>query len=347
MLDFPGTEDLTTIFLQYYNTGNAGNGGHWCIYINDVFEYIQDYLGVDISVGDAGLPYNIFEDAIVKAMYTPMKNIMLVHTGSGFYFEFRSDVPFLPDEDIFAQYEDKTLYDFVNVFFKYFNCLIDESKTDDGSSKYKIRRFDDITSAEVETFSGRWDGVPSYSPSIKNWKQNNYIKFSSIYEGGASTVNSKYIECKNRNIDVGTPSESLFDIKHYIPSQVIDAGDTITNMSPSETMKDFTFFISEGFRTTNIRSEDVTLNTAAAKILQKARIYELASEYQTIENILEYPKFYEFSKWLTLNEIYNLEYFKLYFIPELNGNFFINKIAGFNPVKSTQATKLELINIPK
>ena len=74
-------------------------------------------------------------------------------------------------------------------------------------------------------------------------------------------------------------------------------------------------------------------------------MYGLSGEYYGLESILEYPVYYEVKKWLTLYDITELEFFKKYYIRELNGCFFLNKISGFNPEKSNEPTTIELIKV--
>ena len=64
-----------------------------------------------------------------------------------------------------------------------------------------------------------------------------------------------------------------------------------------------------------------------------------------MDSILAYPKFYEIKKWLTISDIRGFEFFKQYYISELNGSFFVNKIKGFNPDKSKDPTTIELIKV--
>ena len=78
--------------------------------------------------------------------------------------------------------------------------------------------------------------------------------------------------------------------------------------------------------------------------LKKSAHYSLNDEYNTLAKMVEYPVFYKVEKWLNLNDIFQLKFFRKYFIRELNGYFFINKISGYNP-KSKKATTIELIKI--
>ena len=75
-------------------------------------------------------------------------------------------------------------------------------------------------------------------------------------------------------------------------------------------------------------------------------MYALDGEYQTIDDMITYPKVYTIKKWLKLNDIANLQFFKRYFVRDLNGYFYLNKISGYNPSKSTEATTIELIKLP-
>jgi len=341
-------EDLGSLYLKYDRTylgaNINGHGGHFCAYCKSIFEFIEDKYEVDFSTAGAEA-YNIFSDVVAEAMYTPIRNLSIQHTLTGFYFLFDDQSKFLP-EDTTVDKVDKTLYDFTKAFFQYFNCLIDRVNTLDGTEKYLIRRFDDITNAPVIDLSGKFTGIATFLPVIENYNQNNWIKFSGIYEGGDPLTNSKKIVCNNRNLDVGASDEGLIDIDVYIPDGFVAGGDIVLDLSAPETLSSFSFFVSLGNASTYVKSmqEDVEVSTPV--ILKIARVYALTDEYNTLASMAAYPVFYKVKRWLTLNEVDSLVYFARYYIKELNGYFFLNKIEGYNPEKSTEATKIELIKIP-
>ena len=334
--------DPETIGVMKLQT-NESLGGHFCVYVKTIFEFIEDFYGVDFSVLDT-FDYNIFDDSIAQGMYVSLRNLQCVHADSNtHYFRFTDSVPFLPEADVSIDKEDKTLYDFVMSFMQHFNCLVDRVYQSDGTLKYKLRRFDDINNAEIVTWN---KGIGDYvfMPKIKGWKQNNYIKWSDIYEGGSSLVNSKYVQCKNENIEAGTAEDALFTIGGYIPNQLRD-GDTFMNLSDANSFNNFTFMISSELFSTQIDSETASTSVSATKLLNKAVLYSLDSEYNTLASMMEYPVYYDSDKWFNFQELINLEYFKRYKIPELGGEFFLNKISNYNPSGDIKPTKIELIKI--
>lgn len=342
-------ETLGKLYLKYNTTYSGENidglGGHFCIFCKTIFEFIEDKYGADLSVNDESFDYNIFEDAVASAMYTPLRNLTIEHTGSGFYFRFNNTASFLP-EDLTDDKPEKTLYDFTKAFFQHFNCLIDQVPQLDGSEKYIIRRFDDITSAPVIDFSGRLSGSQVYSPLVEGYNQNNWIKWAKVYEGGDPLMGAKKIICKNQNLDAGSPSDSLFNIDAYIPDGFVAGGDTVLNISRAESFDTFAFFVSSGNASTTVASMQEGSEVTASLILPIAVLYALDDEYNTIADIVEYPVKYEIKKWLTLTEIEELSYFACYYVKELNGYFFLNKIEGYNPEKSGEPVRIELIKIP-
>jgi len=341
-------EDTGHLYLKYNRTIDGttvdGLGGHFCVYVKTIFEYIEDTYNVNLSVSGSEA-YNIFADAVASVMYTPLRNLHIEHTGSGFYFRYHNTGKFLP-EDNAEDKPEKTLYDFTKAFFQHFNCLIDLDPTITASEKYIIRRFDNITSAAIRDLSGDLVGTPIFSPVLENFKQNNWIKWAKVYEGGSELTNAKKIVCLNQNLDQGSPSDNLFTIDGYIPQGITAGGDVVLDMAPSDSLGSFAFFVSSGNASTTVYSLQEGTQVSAPVILQIAVLYNLSNEYNTIESIAQYPVRYTIKKRLTLAEIEGLIYFRLYYVKELNGYFFLNKIEGYNPEKSTEPAKIELIKIP-
>lgn len=75
-----------------------------------------------------------------------------------------------------------------------------------------------------------------------------------------------------------------------------------------------------------------------------SNLYDLSSEYNFLDEIINYPRVYNVDMWLNVADIRNLEYFKQYYVKQLNGSFFLSKIEGFNPTKKLPTT-VELIKI--
>jgi len=85
--------------------------------------------------------------------------------------------------------------------------------------------------------------------------------------------------------------------------------------------------------------------TSIKTTMKAAALYDINSEYTLLNTAMQYPVYYELKKWMNATTIFNLDFFKLYYFKELGGAYFINKIKGFNPEMSRQATTLELFKI--
>lgn len=268
-----------------------------------------------------------------------LKNI----TSNNYQFSLNQNSVFNPLKDV-KDKNEKTLFDFVNSFFQYFNIIKDEFYLN-GNEVIRLARFDDIkTSVNFKDWSGKIGIGKTLFPSIQNIAQENYIKFKDVYPEGAKTLNQKIITCQNKNIDA---TADLFSIDAYIPS-LIDIGnnDLILNLSTKECFKTFEFIIENGYTTESIVTllqEYTFCQIFTTFQFKKAAIYDLNSEYIQYNNIMQYPKLYEIKKWLTLQDVENLQFFMKYWIRELGASFFLNKISGFNPLKSNEPTTLELL----
>ena len=328
-------ENSSNIYVKY----NSFAGGHFAAYCKSLFQFIESKFDVDFSASSVGLSYNLFDDPIASTMFIPLQNLNVQSTGTGFYFYFDNISTFAP-EDLTEAQSDKTVLSFVKSFLQIFNALID--KKNDG---YICRRFDDIINAPIVDFSGNMTGMPIFKPIIQNFKQNNYIKFGTKYEGAPDLSGSKYIYCNNKNIEAGTTDESLFDIDAYIPGGFAIGGGVILDMSVPEAQNQFTFMVASGIFSCTVHLVQDSVDLTTSKLLPLAVVYSLAGEYNTIQNMVMYPCLFEIKKYLRMTDVFNLQFFAQYRIKELNGVFFLNQIKNYNPKKTTEPVKIELIKI--
>jgi hypothetical protein len=305
----------------------TGDGGHFACNILSVFEWIEYYFDVDLGVGRS-FDYNIFEDTVFRNMIVPLRNITVEGNMTSMYLNVKP-CNFTPhDVQIYAN--EKTLYDFVSEIFKYFNCILD-------NNPYEIRRFDSIGNAPVVELSN-FQSSYKFRPFLEGYNQVNYIKFKEIYDGGSEYLNSKKIICKNKNIT--SKENTVLEIDAFI-SRVISASDTAADLSEEESFNTFSFLLE-----TDEFTKSVSFNGTVLSITTNAaEIYSLASEYLKIEDIAEYPKVYEVKKYFSFPEINNIKFFRRFFVRELNGYFYIKKIKGFNPEKSSEPVTLTLIKL--
>jgi hypothetical protein len=149
---------------------------------------------------------------------------------------------------------------------------------------------------------------------------------------------------RNYNLDKIT---DLITIDAHIPAFVEITGGVIPDLSTVESFATFEFLINGTDTSTgiNIKISHDSDTQETTLTLKKAALYSLSGEYVLMNSIMNRPRFYTIEKWLTLEDIRNIEFFKQYFIRELNGSYYINKISGFNPYRSNAPTKLEVIKI--
>jgi len=347
-------ETIGNMALEWYDNAADGtaSGGHFCIYVKSIFEFIEYTYDVNFLTSGGVADGNIWDDPIATALYVPARdlecNVVGNPASSAFINKRSMPTNFLPHKNLFDK-ADKTLYDFVNAFFQHLNIIIDRLYIS-GEYVFRLARFDDMeTDADVVDWSGLISGTPTFKPLIDGITQENIIKFKEIYPEGDSLLNSKTLTCGNTNIDY---TQDFFEIDAYVNS-VLDinppALEYVPDLSNQESFRTFSFFLSNGY-TTNLISVNIKTNTYGfenynALTYQIAELYDLDSEYNFFDDIIENPKVYEINKWIKLSDMNNFEFFKQYFIKELNGSFFINKISGFNPDKSKDPTTIELIKL--
>jgi hypothetical protein len=75
-------------------------------------------------------------------------------------------------------------------------------------------------------------------------------------------------------------------------------------------------------------------------------VYSVSAEYNFLESIINSPETYKVKRWVTSSQMENFRKIATYYVPELGGWFYVNKIKGFNPVKSKQPVEFELIKVP-
>lgn len=325
------------------------SGGHLCSFFKPVFEYIEQTYDVDFGTSGT-FDYNIFNDAYFTTEYWLLRDLLFVDAAAGLTFFLQTDPASIPDgvntyENNFRAEEtrDKTLYDFVTAILQKYNAIVV-----DIDGQLRIRRFDDIVNGSVVDFSSNISGA-KFKPYIDGYSQNSRIKCKKVETGINELTNSRLITCQNKSLE---ESSELFSIEMFIPTYTNDNG-TYNNYIPvlntQDSFKTFKFFRNGNQETANVDIKTFGHDTGQVSVtktgLWVANIYSLDSEYTLLNEAMQYPVFYEIQKWMTSNEVLNFDYFKQYYIKQLGGSFFVNKIKGFNPDKSKQATTIELFKI--
>lgn len=366
-------ESKTKIFtnvLSMSDTVNHGfslNGGHFCIYLKSIFEFLEYRYSVNFCTSEVGIDGNIWDDAIAPTLYTPSRTLKVFPIVglpiTGYYLSNKIDAVkgnysvtdilnvYFPIENVIDK-ENKTVYELITAFFQKFNASVEEIVLSDTSKAYLIFRFDDIkTLAPVVNFSNKISSIESFKNNIEGYAQHNYIKYKEKYPEASELFLSKDIVSLNKNAEAVS---DLIEIDEYIPSFKSITNSVIPDLSIHESFKTFQFFKSNGQTSDSITIKtifyieqglEVKYDKTATLNLDIPVLYDLSNEYLFLEEILEQPKVYTIKKWLSLSEVFNLKFFAQYWVQQLGGCFYINKITGFNPQKSNEPTTIELIKI--
>ena len=328
-----------------FNPSDAYFGGHFGLFCKTIFEFLEYKYSVNFYTNSTVL-YNLWDDAFAQQMFIPFRELDVRYhktlgVADGYYFErcnFTSG-RFAPSDSV-RDKNKKTVYDFVNAFFQHLNVVIKESGTN-----IRLSRFDDLKdNAAVYDFSARIEKNYTFKPSIEGYGQNTWIKFKDKFEGGGDYENARQLTSSNKTIQA---TSELFTIDAYVAGIIKHqiGGDifNVLDLSPDKSFETFTFLIPDVEASIQWQFSDNSLVDNATINTKVAALYSLTGEYLLVDEMLKHPKVYQIKKWLTINDIRRIDFFGLYYIKQLGGSFVINKIEGFNPDKSLQATTIELI----
>ena len=345
-------ENGETIYLSYLNGTTSYNGGHFCIYYKAIFEFLEYKYGVNFLTSAVGVAGNIWDDTYAPLVYCPARALFVSYVPngvlSGYYMYNKTNSIYAPHGET-QDKSEKFLWDVINCFFQSFNIIKDDLIINN-SPVMRLSRFDNIaTQASVIDWSEGIQQVTSFKPVLDGYNQLNKITYSSVEDGVNLSQHERIITCGNLNIDA--KENELFSIDAFIPAFVsVNSGNkTTVDLSNENSFASPMMLLSTSTTIGNINIYNIKEGLGYDSIavpMPVVGIYSVSTEYNYHNQIVQFPKVYTIKKWLTSNDVLNIQFFKKYFINILNGYFFINKISGFNPDKSNEATTIELIQLP-
>lgn len=338
------TPEYTGANLWITDEYNGVKGGIFCIYAKTIFEYFEWKYGVDFGANAPSEIFNALNDAVIQSIYIPIRGIVSVETGTGFYLSAALDsAPYMGTAVEVQDKPSKNMSDFFRTFCGYFNLIKDEYYF---GNQYYIRlyRFDNIENSNVIDWSGKIEKIKSFKPLVDGYARKSYIKYGSVFTGGDAYTQAVRIDVANDNL---SPQSDVLAIDAYVPATKDPTGFQIAiDMTDDKCNDTFIFLATDGTYTASIAYKDITnVNHIVTKTIDVAALYSIQSEYIKLKSVMEYPKFWTAGLWLNPVEIERLSFFSLIYIRELNGSFFLNKIDGYNPDKARQATTIELIRV--
>ena len=355
------TEKDIVVFEEQQGEGTY-QGTHFELYLTTVFKYIEYKFGVNFltQAEEGEVLGNIWDIEYIKNITVFAPSIALkvldLYGDISYYFvnanveglsiaEGGTDpvpVKYLNNAKDLFFHESKTLYDLVKGFIEINNLVIDNIIYK-GEDCIRLAGFNWLdTLAETVNLSNKTTGQIKFSPTLSGIAQNNIINFAKVYEGGGDAGN-KVLKCENKNL---TSTKKYMTVGAYYPqkSKTLNVGEAV-NLGAKKCYSEFTFLINDNSEMATrefVMGINITY-TSSLLTVQKTQRLELLHNFDLLDTILTYPKVYEVEMWLSPEQVRNIKNFKLYYIAELGGTFYINSIKGYNPEKSKNPVTVELI----
>jgi hypothetical protein len=329
------------------------NGAYLGITVLDIFRAIRDILGVDFKP-DTPFFGNAFNDDYIKAQYIQDANLNLVLDNSPYdgvenpikYYVQYTQCNFEGLTDSLFR-KDKTVLDFVKSFVKQFCLIIEPDLT--------LRKFDDLfTIAPLEDWSASFSELVDFKPQFDNLAQKSYIKFSKVPEGAPSYYGGVVIDCDNKNLPTET---DLISIDGYFPPNW--PSQTTPYLNNADAYNSFIFFYKSLDYTADVyyahpklvNSTFISPGVYEYYILQLhqafnmpvAAIHTPANSFGLYADAMFRPKIYTVKLWLKNDNLNEFKNFRLVYIKQLGGAFFVSKVQNTNIGFAKEPTTVELL----
>jgi len=359
--------------VQHHDEGWVAHGGHFCVFIAPLFKYFEEYFGVDLNSASPAV-YSLFNDDVFKSLYIPCRNINIVDGTPRIEFvQFNPNSNLRPLVDV-EPYADLSAFDLFAEALKLLGYGVEE--VDTGFELVRLDHMgavpipDDILPGYMEA---EFRNGLEYKPEVEGYGQQNIIKMEPADNAG-EMAGARILMSNNENSEA---RKDLFTVNAYVPT--FFAGwflflykYFVPAMREAKSVEKLTFFRSSERRV--IFTVSGKYQTIPPEVVQQfprwvqgmiprgnysntpdwqvggylfaPEVYSVSAEYNFLEGIINSPETYKVKRWVTSSQMENFRKIATYYVPELGGWFYVNKIKGFNPVKSKQPVEFELIKVP-
>lgn len=359
--------------VQHHDEGWVAHGGHFCVFIESLFKYFEEYFDVDLN-STSPAAYSLFNDEIFKSLYIPCRNINVVDGTPRLEFvQFDQNSNLRPLIDV-ELYADLSAFDLFAETLKLLGYGIEEV-----GEGFEIVRLDHIgsvpTAADILPgyMEAEFRKEMEYKPIVEGYGQQNIIKMLPADDVG-EMAGARVLVSNNENSEA---TKELFTVNAYVPTffrtRYLLWFDTVPDMREAKSVEKLTFFRSSqrrAFFTVSGKYQTISpeelqqfpkmfhrfiprgdySNTPDWQVVGASlftpEVYSVSAEYNFLEGIINSPETYKVKRWVTSSQMENFRKIATYYVPELGGWFYVNKIKGFNPVKSKQPVEFELIKVP-
>lgn len=370
-----GTEVVHEIAMRvvHHDEGWVAHGGHFCVFIDRLFIFFEDYFGVNLNSG-LEAAYSLYNDVVFKSLYIPVRNINVTAGSPDYCFlQFNNNSNLFPIEDV-APYGELSAFDLFAETLRLLGYGMEE--VGDG---FELVRLDRIGAVPVpgDILPGYMEAgfrnELEYKPTIEGYGQQNIIKMEPADNAG-EMAGARVLLSNNENSEA---KKDLFTVNAYVPTffrgYFLFLYDYfVPAMREAKSVEKLTFFRSSERRA--IFKVSGTYQTIPPEVVQQfpafiqgriprgdysntpdwqvggylyaPEVYSVSAEYNFLEGIINSPETYKVKRWVTSSQMEGFRKIATYYVPELGGWFYVNKIKGFNPVKSKQPVEFELIKVP-
>ena len=372
--NFSGIVNEIAMRVQHHDEGWVAHGGHFCVFLEPLFKYFEEYFGVDLNSASPAV-YSLFNDDVFKSLYIPCRNINIIDGTPRLEFvQFNPNSNLRPLVDV-EPYADLSAFDLFAEALKLLGYGVEEV-----GEVFELVRLDYMGAVPIpgDLLPGYMEaGYRSeieYKPGIDGYGQQNIIKMEPADNAG-EMAGARILLSNNENSEA---KKDLFTVKAYVPTffrgWVLFAYNYfVPDMREAKSVEKLTFFRSSERRA--IFTVSGKYQTVPPEVLQQfpkrvqdiiprgyyidapdwqvvgvylfaPEVYSVSAEYNFLEGIINSPETYKVKRWVTSSQMEAFRKIATYYVPELGGWFYVNKIKGFNPVKSKQPVEFELIKVP-
>lgn len=370
-----GSEIVNEIVMrvQHHDEGWVAHSGHFCIFIEPLFKYFEEYFNVDLNSASPAV-YSLFNDNVFKSLYIPCRNINIVDgTPMLEFVQFNPNSNLRPLNDV-EPYVDLSAFDLFAEALKLLGYGVEEVGTG-----FELVRLDQMGAVPISGdllpgyMEAGYRSELEYKPGIDGYGQQNIIKMEPADNAG-EMAGARVLVSNNENSEA---KKDLFTVNAYVPTFfrgwfLFLYDYFVPAMREAKSVEKLTFFRSSERRVIftvsgkyqTIPPEEVqqyprriqgfvprgdyssTPDWQVGGYLFAPEAYSVSAEYNFLEGIINSPETYKVKRWVTSSQMENFRKIATYYVPELGGWFYVNKIKGFNPVKSKQPVEFELIKVP-
>jgi hypothetical protein len=367
-----GSEIVNEIAMrvQHHDEGWVAHGGHFCIFLEPLFKYFEEYFDVDLN-STSPAAYSLFNDDVFKSLYIPCRNINVMDgTRMLEFVQFDQNSNLRPLVDV-EPYADLSAFDLFVETLKLLGYGIEEVGTG-----FEIVRLDHIgtipTAGDILPgyMEAEFRKEMEYKPIVEGYGQQNIIKMVPADNAG-EMAGARVLVSNNENSEA---TKELFTVNAYVPTFLsLLWYPFVPAMHEAKSVEKLTFFRSSqrrAFFTVSGKYQTIPpevlqqLPKKIQKVIPRGdysntpdwqvvgaslfapEVYSVSAEYNFLEGIINSPETYKVKRWVTSSQMENFRKIATYYVPELGGWFYVNKIKGFNPVKSKQPVEFELIKVP-